>query len=221
MVRLISRKSSAKLRQTAITFILGLIIFYIFQRKAYIWKQMDWLKEWKYRVICSHSEDFIFFFFFFFSFPEPLDYIIIIKAEANFLGLSLKSHRGGSKRRKWFAKKKTSNTEADLIDVWLCWSAGTGWQLLILMCPLVFLFITPCISLFSLFLGSMWGIYVTGSSLSFSNPCSWPAHFWKRQTKNGKMSTHYPLWGEETCPGLYKNAEAEVGRSIGPPVPQS
>lgn len=33
----------------------------------------------------------------------------------------------------------------------------------------------------------MWGILdETGSSLSFSSPCQWPAHFWKRQTRNGK-----------------------------------
>lgn len=58
------QKQFCKTQATAITFILGLIIFYIFQRKAYISKQMAWLKEWKYRVICIHIEDFIVFFFF-------------------------------------------------------------------------------------------------------------------------------------------------------------
>lgn len=81
---------------------------------------MAHLKEWKYRVICIHIEDFIVLFFFS---PEPLDYItistrqiLLIKVEANFLGLSSESHRGGAQGRKWFAKN-TLNTEADLIHV--------------------------------------------------------------------------------------------------------
>lgn len=57
---------------------------------------MAWFREWRFTAICIHIEAFNSLFFFFFP-SEPLDYIVIItrqilliKVEANFLGLSLK-----------------------------------------------------------------------------------------------------------------------------------
>lgn len=129
---------------------------------------------------------------------EPLDYIIIstrqillIKFKENFLGPSLKSHREGSQGRKWFAKN-TLNTEADLIHVWSCWSAGIGWNLLVLIPSLVFLFTTLFNKPFLIIPGKHVGIlYETGSSLSIRNLCHWLAHIWNRE--GIKRKDLYPL----------------------------
>lgn len=156
----------------------------------------------------------------FFS-PEPLDYItistrqiLLIKVEANFLGLSSESLRGGAQGRKWFAKN-TLNTEADLIHVWPCWSAAIWMGIIDFIIFSSFSFYNTTYRSVLIIPGKHVGIlYETDSSLFFSNPCHWPAHFWKRQTKNGK---------ERWVPIAHSEGKrlAQVGHSIGPPVPQS